>query len=130
MGNPKQEGLIFLEKNKMKEGVHTTESGLQYEIIKEGYGDKPKASDNVTVDYVGSLINGTVFDSSKDRGMPATFPLNQVIAGWTEGVQLMSVGAKYRFTIPFELAYGESGAGAVIPPFSTLIFEVDLLAIV
>jgi len=122
-------GQKFLEENKAKEGVKTTASGLQYEVITAAEGAKPKATDTVTVHYHGTLLDGTVFDSSVERGEPTEFPLNRVIPGWTEGVQLMSVGEKYRFFIPYDLAYGERGAGADIKPFSTLIFEVELLGI-
>lgn len=122
-------GKAFLAENGKKEGVKTTASGLQYEVIKEGDGPKPKATDQVTVHYHGTLTDGKVFDSSVERGEPATFPLNGVIPGWTEGVQLMPTGAKYRFFIPYDLAYGERGAGADIKPYSTLIFEVELLKI-
>lgn len=109
--------------------VITTASGLQYEVLVEGSGAKPTATDQVTVHYKGTLTDGKVFDSSYDRGKPATFPLNRVIPGWTEGVQLMSVGSKYRFTIPPKLGYGAAGAGGVIPPNATLVFEVELLKI-
>jgi FKBP-type peptidyl-prolyl cis-trans isomerase FklB len=119
----------FLETNRLKEGVHVTESGLQYEVLKQGKGAMPKATDKVKVHYHGTLIDGTVFDSSVDRGEPAEFGLNQVIPGWTEGLQLMNVGSKYKFYIPQELGYGKNNAGS-IPPFSTLIFEVELLDIV
>ena len=119
---------IFLEQNKQKEGVMTTESGLQYLILSEGKGNNPTLNDNVTVHYHGTLIDGTIFDSSVDRKQPATFPLNGVIAGWQEALQMMSVGSKWKIFIPSELAYGESGAGA-IGPNSTLIFEVELLSI-
>ncbi len=121
-------GKKFLEENKLKEGVVTTESGLQYEVIKMGKGAKPTATDQVKVHYHGTLIDGTVFDSSVERGEPITFALNQVIPGWTEGVQLMPVGSKFRFYIPQELGYGARQAGS-IPPYSTLIFEVELLGI-
>ena len=121
-------GKKFLEENKLKEGVITTESGLQYEVIKMGKGAKPTATDKVKVHYHGTLTDGTVFDSSVDRGEPITFALNQVIPGWTEGVQLMPVGSKFRFYIPQELGYGARQAGS-IPPYSTLIFEVELLGI-
>jgi len=124
----KQEGASFLEENGQREGVITTDSGLQYEVLEAAEGAKPKADDVVKVHYKGTLIDGTQFDSSYDRGKPAVFPLNRVIPGWTEGVQLMPVGSKYKFYIPYELAYGEQGAGN-IPPFSTLIFEVELLDI-
>jgi FKBP-type peptidyl-prolyl cis-trans isomerase len=109
--------------------VTTTASGLKYEILKDADGPKPKATDNVTVHYKGTLTDGTVFDSSYDRGQPATFPLNRVIKGWTEGVQLMSPGSKYKFTIPPELGYGAAGAGGKIPPNSVLVFEVELIKI-
>lgn len=121
-------GKKFLEENKLKEGVVTTESGLQYEVIKMGKGAKPTATDKVKVHYHGTLTDGTVFDSSVDRGEPITFALNQVIPGWTEGVQLMPVGSKFRFYVPQELGYGARQAGS-IPPYSTLIFEVELLGI-
>lgn len=121
-------GKKFLEENKLKEGVITTESGLQYEVIKMGKGAKPTATDKVKVHYHGTLTDGTVFDSSVDRGEPITFALNQVIPGWTEGVQLMPVGSKFRFYVPQELGYGARQAGS-IPPYSTLIFEVELLGI-
>ena len=127
-GDTKAKGEQFLEENKLKEGVKVTESGLQYEVIKQGTGRKPAATDKVKVHYEGTLIDGTVFDSSIQRGEPASFGLNQVIAGWTEGLQLMPVGSKYRFYIPQELGYGERAAGQ-IPPYSTLIFEVELLGI-
>ena len=107
----------------------TTASGLQYEVLTEGTGPKPKATDTVTVHYKGTLTNGKVFDSSYDRGEPISFPLDRVIKGWTEGLQLMSVGSKYRLTIPSQLGYGAAGAGGVIPPNATLIFEVELLKI-
>ena len=121
-------GEQFLEENATREGVKVTESGLQYEVIKMGKGEKPIATDNVTVHYHGTLIDGTVFDSSLDRGEPTSFGLNQVIAGWTEGVQLMPVGSKFKFYIPYQLAYGNREAGD-IKPFSALIFEVELLSI-
>jgi FKBP-type peptidyl-prolyl cis-trans isomerase len=126
----KAEGAAYLEKNKAKPGVKVTASGLQYEVLKQGSGKKPKASNVVRVHYTGTLIDGTKFDSSVDRGQPAEFPLNGVIKGWTEGVQLMPVGSKYRFTIPSELAYGSNGAGATIGPDAVLIFDVELLKIV
>lgn len=107
----------------------TTASGLQYEVLTEGTGPKPKATDTVTVHYKGTLTNGKVFDSSYDRGEPISFPLDRVIKGWTEGLQLMSVGSKYRLTIPSQLGYGAAGAGGVIPPNATLVFEVELLKI-
>ena len=119
----------FLADNGKKSGVVTTASGLQYQVEKEGTGVAPKATDVVKVNYVGTLLDGTKFDSSIDRGEPATFPLNQVIPGWTEGIQLMKVGGKTKFFIPSKLAYGENGMGRVIPANSTLIFEVDLLEI-
>lgn len=125
----KLEGKQFLAENMTKEGVKTTASGLQYIILKDAEGAKPKATDSVKVHYTGYLLDGKKFDSSVDRGEPITFPLNQVIPGWTEGVQLMSVGAKYKFFVPYNLGYGEQGAGQAIPPFSTLIFEVELLDI-
>lgn len=121
-------GDEFLAKNKAKAGVKTTASGLQYEVITEGTGPMPKATDMVTVNYRGTLLNGEEFDSSYKRNEPASFGLNQVIPGWTEGVQLMKEGAKYRFFIPYQLAYGEREAG-IITPFSTLIFEVELLKV-
>lgn len=123
----KAAGEAFLAENSKKENIVTTESGLQYEVIKKGEGDSPKASDTVTVHYQGTTIDGKEFDSSYSRNAPATFPLNRVIKGWTEGLQLMNVGAKYRFFIPPQLAYGERGAGPDIGPNSTLIFEVELL---
>mgnify|MGYP003440560194 FL=1 len=123
------EGKAFLEENAKKEGVVTTKSGLQYEIRTEGTGKQPKATDTVRCHYEGSLINGSVFDSSYKRGEPAEFGLNQVIPGWTEGVQLMKEGAKYRFYIPYLLGYGENGAGSSIPPYSTLIFDVELIKV-
>jgi len=119
----------YLAKNKERSGVKTTASGLQYEVLKEGQGASPVATDTVAVHYEGRLIDGTVFDSSIQRGEPAIFPLDQVIPGWTEGVQLMKPGAKYRFTIPPELGYGPEGAGGVIPPNAVLVFEVELLAV-
>ena len=127
-GAAKLEGEEFLEANKAKEGIFVTESGLQYEVIKMGKGKKPAITDRVKVHYHGTLIDGTVFDSSVERGEPATFGLNQVIAGWTEGLQLMPVGSKFKFYIPQELGYGERQAGS-IPPYSVLIFEVELLKI-
>ena len=119
----------FFAENGKKEGVTTTESGLQYEVLTAGEGDLAMPSDTVTVHYTGSLLDGKVFDSSVERGEPATFALNRVIPGWTEGVALMNVGSKYKLYIPSELGYGAQGAGADIPPNSTLVFEVELLAI-
>lgn len=124
-----KEGQEFLEQNKKREGVKTTASGLQYEVLTAGTGVKPAATDSVLVHYKGTLLNGKQFDSSYDRGEPISFPLNRVIPGWTEGVQLMPAGSKYKFYIPYNLAYGERGAGADIPPYSTLIFEVELLKV-
>ena len=126
----KAEGEKYLAENGKKEGVVTLPSGLQYQVLREGNGRKPSAKDTVKCHYEGFLIDGTVFDSSVQRGEPATFGLQQVIAGWTEGLQLMQEGAKYRFFIPYKLAYGEGGAGAMIPPFATLIFDVELIAVV
>ena len=120
----------FLAENSKKPGVIVTGSGLQYEVISEGYGPKPTATDTVRVHYEGSLTNGTVFDSSYSRGEPIEFPLNGVIPGWTEGLQLMNVGSKFRLIIPSNLGYGSQGAGQDIPPYSTLIFQVELLDIV
>ena len=125
----KAEGEQFLAGNAKKEGVKTTASGLQYQVLRDGNGKQPKATDQVECHYEGTLIDGTKFDSSYDRGQTATFPLNQVIAGWTEGLQLMREGAKYRFFIPYQLAYGERGAGASIPPYAALIFDVELVAV-
>ena len=125
----KTEGEQFLAENAKKEGVKTTASGLQYQVLREGNGKQPKATDQVECHYEGALVGGTKFDSSYDRGQTATFPLNQVIAGWTEGLQLMHEGAKYRFFIPYQLAYGERGAGASIPPYAALIFDVELVAV-
>lgn len=122
----KAEGEDFLAENAKKEGVVTLPSGLQYKVLREGNGKKPTASDVVECDYEGTLINGQVFDSSYRRGERASFPLNQVISGWTEGLQLMQEGAKYRFFIPYNLAYGERGAGQSIPPYAALIFDVEL----
>src|SRR6266699_5797856 len=123
----KTDGAKFLEENKKKEGVKTTASGLQYKAVKEGTGPQPKATDMVTVNYRGTLIDGTEFDSSYKRGQPATFPLNGVIKGWTEALQLLKVGSKYQLFIPPNLAYGERAVGPDIPPNSTLIFEVELI---
>lgn len=125
----KAEGEKFLAENSKKEGVVTLKSGLQYTVLREGNGKKPKATDKVRCHYEGFLINGQVFDSSVQRGEPAVFPLNQVIPGWTEGLQLMQEGAKYRFFIPYNLAYGERGAGQQIPPFSALVFDVELISV-
>lgn len=125
----KTAGEDFLAENAKKDGVTVTKSGLQYEVLNEGSGKKPKATDTVRCHYEGRLLDGTVFDSSYKRNEPADFGLQQVIAGWTEGVQLMSEGAKYRFYIPYMLAYGEGGAGAMIPPFSTLVFDVELIKV-
>ena len=122
-------GEDFLEANKQNPGIIALPSGLQYEVIIEGTGIKPLASNKVTCHYHGTLIDGTVFDSSVKRGQPATFPLNMVIKGWTEGLQLMAVGSKWRFFIPPQLAYGERQTGAHIGPNSTLIFEVELLSV-
>ena len=129
-GENKEKGIAFLEENKNKEGVSITASGLQYEIIQEGSGNKPSATDNVTVHYHGTLIDGTVFDSSIERGTPASFGVNQVIPGWTEALQLMSVGAKFKLYIPQELAYGANPhPGGPIKPYSALIFDVELIEI-
>jgi peptidyl-prolyl cis-trans isomerase len=125
----KAAGEAFLAENGKKDGVVTLPSGLQYQVLKEGDGKKPSATDKVVCHYEGTLIDGTVFDSSYQRNQPATFGLNQVIAGWTEGVQLMQEGAKYRFFIPYNLAYGEHGAGAQIPPFAALVFDVELIEV-
>lgn len=125
----KEEGEKYLAGNAKKEGVVTLPSGLQYLVIKEGNGKRPKATDKVKCHYEGMLVDGTLFDSSVQRGEPATFPLNQVIAGWTEGLQLMTEGSKYRFFIPYTLGYGERGAGASIPPFAALVFDVELIEV-
>ena len=122
-------GKTYLAENAKKEGVTTTESGLQYEVIKSGTGAKPSQSDQVTVHYHGTLLDGTVFDSSVDRGEPASFGVTQVIKGWTEALQLMSIGDKWKLTIPSDLAYGDQGAGGMIGPGATLVFEVELLGI-
>jgi len=122
-------GQKFLDENAKRDGVITTATGLQYEVLKEGSGDSPKETDNVTVHYHGTLIDGTVFDSSVDRGQPATFPVNGVIPGWVEALQLMNAGAKYKLFIPSNLAYGERGAGGAIGPNATLVFEVELISI-
>ncbi len=124
-----QDGLAFLEENKKNENVVVLESGLQYEILKEGEGAQPTATSSVTCHYHGTTIDGRIFDSSVQRGTPATFPLNRVIPGWTEGVQLMKLGSKFRFFIPSPLAYGDRQVGSDIAPNSTLIFEVELLGI-
>lgn len=124
-----EEAAEFLKQNKLKEGILETKSGIQYRVLKEGTGKTPKADDNVTVHYVGKLTDGTVFDSSVERGEPATFGVNQVIPGWTEALQLMKEGAKYELFIPYDLAYGERGAGGQIPPYATLVFEVELLEV-
>ncbi len=125
----KEEGEKFLAENKTKKGVITTESGLQYQVVTEGQGAKPKDTDKVKVHYKGTLLDGTTFDSSIDRGEPAEFPVNAVIKGWTEALQLMPVGSKYIVWVPSELAYGERGAGQDIKPNSTLVFEIELLDI-
>ena len=125
----KEEGEKYLALNAKKEGVITLPSGLQYQVLKEGNGKKPSAKDSVKCHYEGFLIDGTVFDSSVQRGEPAVFGLQQVIAGWTEGLQLMQEGAKYRFFIPYRLAYGEGGAGSSIPPYAALIFDVELIQV-
>ena len=126
----KAEGEKYLAENAKKEGVITLPSGLQYQVLREGNGKKPKATDSVRCHYEGMLIDGTLFDSSIQRGEPATFPLNAVIAGWTEGLQLMQEGAKFRFFIPYQLGYGERGAGGSIPPCAALVFDVELLEVV
>ena len=126
----KAEGEKFLAENAKRDGVFCTRSGLQYEILNKGNGPRPVADDTVRCHYEGTLIDGTVFDSSYRRNQPAEFGLRQVIAGWTEGVQMMKVGAKYKFYIPYQLGYGEHGAGSSIPPYAALIFTVELLAIV
>lgn len=125
----KEEGEKYLAENAKKEGVVVTKSGLQYIILKEGTGKQPKATDTVQCHYEGMLTNGTVFDSSIQRGEPAAFGLQQVIAGWTEGLQLMKEGAKFRFFIPYMLGYGARGAGASIPPYAALIFDVELIKV-
>ena len=125
----REEGERFLAENAKKEGVVVLPSGLQYTVLTEGTGAQPKATDRVKCHYEGTLTNGQVFDSSYRRGEPAVFPLNGVIAGWTEGVQLMKEGAKYRFFIPYNLAYGERGAGQAIPPYAALVFDVELISI-
>lgn len=128
-GTAIKEGETFLAQNKTRPNIKTTASGLQYEVLDPGTGAQPKATDEVTVHYKGALLNGFEFDSSYKREQPATFGLNQVIPGWTEGVQLMKEGSKYRFFIPYKLAYGARGMGNDIPPFSTLIFEVELIKV-
>ena len=125
----KEAGEKYLAENAKKEGVITLPSGLQYQVLKEGNGKKPTAKDSVKCHYEGFLIDGTVFDSSVQRGEPAVFGLQQVIAGWTEGLQLMSEGGKYRFFVPYRLAYGEGGAGQLIPPYAALIFDVELIEV-
>jgi len=125
----KEDGEKFLAENAKRAEVKTTASGLQYEVLEGTLGQKPKATDTVKVHYEGTLIDGTVFDSSYKRGEPISFALNQVIKGWTEGLQLMSVGSKYKLFIPYQLAYGEQGAGGSIPPYAALIFTVELLGI-
>jgi len=129
MSNNKAEGEAFLAQNAQKTGVTTLPSGLQYEVLTEGSGPKPSLKSSVTTHYHGTLINGTVFDSSYQRGQPATFPVNGVIAGWTEALQLMGEGAKYRLYIPSDLAYGKRGAGRDIPGDTALIFDVELLKV-
>ncbi len=128
-GTNKTAGEEFLAMNKTKAGVTTLDDGLQYEVIKMGDGPKPKATDKVRVHYHGTLIDGTVFDSSVERGEPISFALNQVIPGWTEALQLMPVGSKFKVYIPYQLGYGDRGAGPTIKPYSTLIFEIELLGI-
>jgi FKBP-type peptidyl-prolyl cis-trans isomerase FklB len=125
----KKEGLDFLEANKKAEGIQVTESGLQYRVVKKGNGKFPKKSDTVKVNYEGKLTDNTIFDSSFKRGQPVEFPLGNVIPGWTEGMQLIDVGGEIELFIPYNLGYGEAGAGGMIPPFSTLIFKVQLLEI-
>lgn len=122
-----EQGEMFLKMNKERPGVVTLPSGLQYEVLASGNGRKPKAADQVRCHYEGRLVDGTLFDSSIERGEPAVFGVNQVIAGWTEALQLMSEGDKWKLYIPYNLGYGEQGAGGVIPPYSTLVFEVELL---
>ena len=125
----REEGERYLAENAKKPGVVTLHSGLQYQVLREGNGRRPKATDKVKCHYEGFLVDGTLFDSSVQRGEPAVFGLQQVIAGWTEGLQLMQEGAKYRFFIPYLLAYGEGGAGAAIPPYATLVFDVELIEV-
>lgn len=128
-GRLRDEAHAFMEHNKTRAGITTTASGLQYEVIKDGSGGKPTLADTVTVHYKGQLASGHVFDSSYDRGEPATFPLGRVIAGWQEGLQLMPEGSHYRIYVPYELGYGERGAGQDIPPYSPLIFDVELVSV-
>jgi FKBP-type peptidyl-prolyl cis-trans isomerase FklB len=128
-GDSMVKGQKFLEENSKREEITTLESGLQYEVINQGFGPKPKSTDKVTTHYHGTLMDGTVFDSSYKRGEPASFPVNGVILGWQEALQLMPVGSKWRLYVPYNLAYGEQGAGGAIKPFSTLIFDVELLSI-
>ena len=128
-GKTKESGIAFLEENKKREGVVTLPSGLQYEIINAGLGKKPTAADRVQCHYEGTLIDGTVFDSSIKRGQPAVFGVSQVIAGWVEALQLMGEGAKWRLYIPYDMAYGANGAGEMIPPYSALIFDVELIKV-
>ncbi|MGM9837705.1 MAG: FKBP-type peptidyl-prolyl cis-trans isomerase [Paludibacteraceae bacterium] len=128
-GQAKEAGEKFLAENAKRDGVKVTASGLQYEVLEATIGQKPKATDKVKVHYEGTLTDGTVFDSSYKRGEPITFGLNQVISGWTEGLQLMSIGSKYKLYIPYQLGYGAQGAGGSIPPYSALIFTVELLGI-
>ena len=130
MNQSKEKGEAFLADNAKQAGVITTESGLQYSVVTEGTGAKPTITDEVKVHYHGTLIDGTVFDSSVERGEPISFPVSGVIPGWTEALQLMSIGSKYKLFIPYQLVYGERGAGQQIGPYSTLIFEVELLDIV
>ncbi len=125
----RERGEAYLKQNATSEDVTVTDSGLQYSVLTAGQGEQPKSTDRVSVHYRGTLLDGTEFDSSYSRGEPASFALNQVIPGWTEGLQLMNTGSKYRFVIPFDLAYGERGAGGSIGPFETLIFEVELIEI-
>ena len=128
-GAAKEEGEAFLAAKEAEEGVTATGTGLLYEVVEMGTGAKPGATQQVTVHYTGSLIDGSIFDSSVQRGEPATFGLNQVIPGWTEGLQLMPAGSKFKFYIPYYLAYGEQGAGEAIPPYATLVFEVELISV-
>lgn len=128
-GKTKESGIAFLEENKKREGVVILPSGLQYEIINAGLGKKPTAADRVQCHYEGTLIDGTVFDSSIKRGQPAVFGVSQVIAGWVEALQLMGEGSKWRLYIPYDLAYGANGAGEMIPPYSALIFDVELIKV-